>query len=136
MELQEVAASCQANKASLEVGLHHETVEAAIWQASALAGVAYAMVQHVARPLWVRRFETEFPLDRFVLVLCVVLLTLYFCFLISSNVLFILWILVCRPFTWLTGRLAQILSSCRERFRRRESASTASTQPDPEDQVG
>ena len=59
-------ASCQASEARMEAGLSSKAMEATIWQASSLAGVAYALVQHVARPLWVRHFETEFPLDRFV----------------------------------------------------------------------
>ena len=79
MELQEVAASCQASKASLESGLHHQALETSLWEASALAGAMYAVVQHVVRPLWVRRYETEFPLDRFVLVLRVVLLIIFIC---------------------------------------------------------
>ncbi len=59
-------AACQAAEAKVEAGLSSKALEASIWQASSLAGVAYALVQHVARPLWVRRFETEFPLDRLV----------------------------------------------------------------------
>jgi hypothetical protein len=50
----------------MENGLSSKSMEAAIWQASSLAGVAYALVQHVARPLWVQHFETDFPLDRLV----------------------------------------------------------------------
>ena len=74
-----MAASCQASKAFLEASLQSEAVEATLWQASALAGAAYAVVQHVARPLWARHFETEFPLDRFVLVLyCCVINIIYF----------------------------------------------------------
>ncbi len=64
--LREQMASCQASEARMETGLSSKSVEAAIWQASSLAGVAYALVQHVARPLWVRHFETDFPLDRLV----------------------------------------------------------------------
>ncbi len=64
--LREQMASCQASEARMETGLSSKAMEATIWQASSLAGVAYALVQHVARPLWVRHFETDFPLDRFV----------------------------------------------------------------------
>ncbi len=64
--LREQMASCKALEARMEAGLSSKSVEAAIWQASSLAGVAYALVQHVARPLWVRHFEIEFPLDRLV----------------------------------------------------------------------
>ena len=66
MLLREQMAACQANEARLEAGLSSKAVEATIWQASSLAGVAYALVQHVARPLWARQFDTEFPLDRLV----------------------------------------------------------------------
>ena len=64
--LREQMAACQASEARMENGLSSKSMEAAIWQASSLAGVAYALVQHVARPLWVRHFETDFPLDRLV----------------------------------------------------------------------
>ncbi len=64
--LREQMTSCQASEARMEAGLSSKAMEATIWQASSLAGVAYALVQHVARPLWVRHFETDFPLDRFV----------------------------------------------------------------------
>ena len=64
--LMEQMATCQASETRMENGLSSKTMEATIWQASSLAGLAYALVQHVARPLWVRHFETEFPLDRFV----------------------------------------------------------------------
>jgi hypothetical protein len=40
--------------------------------------------------------------------------------------------LVCRPFNWMVELLGRLASSCRERFQRRTSASTASTQQDPE----
>jgi hypothetical protein len=40
--------------------------------------------------------------------------------------------LVCRPFTWMAEGMARLYSNCLERFQRRASASTASTQPDPE----
>jgi hypothetical protein len=65
--LREQMASCQASEARMEAGFSSKAMEATIWQASSLAGVAYALVQHVARPLWVRHFETDFPLDRLVL---------------------------------------------------------------------
>ena len=65
--LREQMAACQASEAKMEAGLSSTAMEATIWQASSLAGVAYALVQHVARPLWVRHFETDFPLDRLVL---------------------------------------------------------------------
>ncbi len=64
--LREQMASCQASEARMEADFSSKAMEATIWQASSLAGVAYALVQHVARPLWVRHFETDFPLDRFV----------------------------------------------------------------------
>jgi hypothetical protein len=64
--LREQMAACQDSEAKMEAGLSSKSVKDAIWQASSLAGVAYALVQHVARPLWVRHFETEFPLDRLV----------------------------------------------------------------------
>jgi hypothetical protein len=64
--LREQMAACQANEARLEAGLSSKAFEATVWQASSVAGVAYALIQHVARPLWARRFETEFPLDRLV----------------------------------------------------------------------
>jgi hypothetical protein len=75
--LREQMAACQASEAKMEAGLSSKAMEATIWQASSLAGVAYALVQHVARPLWVRHFETDFPLDRFVHLpglLCLVIL--------------------------------------------------------------
>jgi hypothetical protein len=37
-------AVCQANEARLEAGLSSTSVEAAIWQASSLASVTYALV--------------------------------------------------------------------------------------------
>ena len=40
--------------------------------------------------------------------------------------------LVCRPFNWMVETLGRLASSCLERFQRRASASTASTQQDPE----
>ncbi len=40
--------------------------------------------------------------------------------------------LVCRPFNWMVETLGRLVSSCRERLQRRDSASTASTQQDPE----
>ena len=40
--------------------------------------------------------------------------------------------LVCRPFNWMVELLGRLASSCREHFQRRTSASTASTQQDPE----
>ncbi len=64
--LREQMAACQASEAKMEDGLSSKAMEATIWQASSLAGLAYALVQHVARPLWVRHFETDFPLDRLV----------------------------------------------------------------------
>ena len=58
--------SCRADEAAAVASLQARSVEAAAWEAGALVGTVYALVQHVARPLWVRRFETPFPLDRFV----------------------------------------------------------------------
>ncbi len=76
--LREQMASCQASEAHMEAGLASKAMEATIWQASSLAGVAYALVQHVARPLWVRHFETDFPLDRLVsptwIIVCLIIL--------------------------------------------------------------
>ncbi len=40
--------------------------------------------------------------------------------------------LVCRPFNWMVELLGRLAFSCRERLQRRDSASTASTQQDPE----
>ena len=59
-------ASCRASEAASGASLQSSILEASLWEASALVGAVYAVVQHVARPLWVRRFETPFPLDRFV----------------------------------------------------------------------
>ena len=39
---------------------------------------------------------------------------------------------MCRPFNWMVELLGRLASSCRERLQRRASASTASTQQDPE----
>jgi hypothetical protein len=64
--LREQMSACQANEARLETGLSSKAFEATLWQASSLVGVAYALLQHVARPLWARRYGTEFPLDRLV----------------------------------------------------------------------
>ncbi len=123
--LREQMAACQASEAKMEAGLSSTAMEATIWQASSLAGVAYALVQHVARPLWVRHFETDFPLDRLVtptwIIVCLIVLFVFIC-----------WMLVCRPFNWMVEALGRLASSCRERFQRRTSASTASTQQDPE----
>ena len=86
--LREQMASCQASEARMEAGLSSKAMEATIWQASSLAGVAYALVQHVARPLWVRHFETDFPLDRSVLptwfIVCII--TLFYINLLDVGV--------------------------------------------------
>ncbi len=123
--LREQMAACQASEAKMEAGFSSKAMEATIWQASSLAGVAYALVQHVARPLWVRHFETDFPLDRLVtptwIIVCLIVLFVLIC-----------WMLVCRPFNWMVETLGRLASSCLERFQRRTSASTASTQQDPE----
>jgi hypothetical protein len=74
--LREQMAACQASEAKMEAGLSSKAMEATIWQASSLAGVAYALVQHVARPLWVRHFETDFPLDRLVLPTWIIVCTI------------------------------------------------------------
>ena len=63
---QEAVTSCKAAEAASGASLHSSVLEASLWEASALVGAVYAVVQHEARPLWVRRFETPFPLDRFV----------------------------------------------------------------------
>jgi hypothetical protein len=123
--LREQMASCQASEARMEAGFSSKAMEATIWQASSLAGVAYALVQHVARPLWVRHFETDFPLDRFVYLPGLLYLILF-------DFMLICWTLVCRPFNWMVELLGRLASSCRERLQRRASASTASTQQDPE----
>ena len=86
--LREQMAACQASETKMEAGLSSKAMEATIWQASSLAGVAYALVQHVARPLWVRHFETDFPLDRLVLptwfIVCII--TLFYINLLDVGV--------------------------------------------------
>ncbi len=64
MELQEQYAACQARKARLEASLQGASWERQCWEAGALAGLAYAVTQHVLRPLWLVHCESEFPLDR------------------------------------------------------------------------
>ena len=62
----EALATCQGAEADLATGLHHSQWEALAWETGAIVGLGYGLLQHVARPLWVHRFQTEFPLDRLV----------------------------------------------------------------------
>jgi len=64
VELREQLAGCQAARQRLEVAAASTGFEIAAWEAGALVGTGYAVVQHVARPLWERRFQTVFPPDR------------------------------------------------------------------------
>ena len=66
MATREALATCQGAEADLATGLHHSQWEALAWESGALVGLTYGLLQHVARPLWVQHFQTEFPLDRFV----------------------------------------------------------------------
>jgi hypothetical protein len=85
--LREQMTACQASEAKMEAGFSSKAMEATIWQASSLAGVAYALVQHVARPLWVRHFETDFPLDRLVLpTWCIVCINIFYINLLDVDV--------------------------------------------------
>jgi len=64
VELREQLAGCQAARQRLEATAASSGLEIAAWEAGALCGLAYAVTQHVARPLWERCFQTVFPPDR------------------------------------------------------------------------
>jgi hypothetical protein len=89
------------------------------WEAGTFAGLAYALTQHVLRPLWLVHCESEFLLDRCAVHSCFNLISQVVCFNLHS-----------RPFTWILGALYWMGASCRDRFARRQSA--ASGQPDSE----
>jgi len=64
VELREQMALCQAARQRLEASAASAGLEVAAWETGALVGAAYAVTQHVARPLWERHFQTIFPPDR------------------------------------------------------------------------
>ena len=62
--MQEQYSACQTREAHLEASLQGVAWERRCWEAGALTGLAYAVTQHVLRPLWLVHCESEFPLDR------------------------------------------------------------------------
>jgi len=64
VQLREQLAACQAARQQSEAATASAGLEVMAWEAGTLVGAAYAVGQHVARPLWERHFQTVFPPDR------------------------------------------------------------------------